>query len=130
MDLGAEAMGLRLLRALPEDGGELGERGVVVALSEQRLGQDQSGRRVVGIAVEATPAERDGVTGTARLPVEIGELGEGERLRIPLEPLFVPTDGAGDRGIVHRHCRTVIRGARFACQRATLRVSPASRGRL
>src|SRR3989449_8810680 len=99
MDLGAEAMGLRLLRALPEDGGELGERGVVVALTEQRLGQDQSGRRVVGIAVEAAPAERDGVTGTARLPVEIRELGGGERRPIPPEPRLVATQGAGERRV-------------------------------
>ena len=98
---------------------DLGQRGVVLAVVEQGLGQDQPRRRVVrnqrraprGRVAMASPRP-------AGLAVEIGQRGEGQRVGIPRQPLLVAPDGAVDEVLGARPDRS-----RTAAPSPTLYVS-------
>ena len=92
----------RIVRQLRQ---RLGE----VAVRQAGPGEDQPRGRVMGIAGQALATERDGLAGAPGLAVELGELGERQRRRIALEPLLLPADGGGERGIVDRRWRRARR---------------------
>src|SRR5688572_27798202 len=118
MDFGGQTVTLYVLRAGLENRLQLGQGPVVIPLGEQGLGQDEPRRRVVWPALQPLATEPDGVGGAPRLAVEVGELSEGQRLRIARQPLLVTADGVRERPIVtHWSCPTAwadYRDAPFA----------------
>ena len=95
LDVGGKSMRRRVGGVGGEHGVELGDRVVESASGDEALRQDQARGRVMRIAREPVAADRNRFLPPARLAIEIGELGEHERVRLSGESLL----GALDRGL-------------------------------
>lgn len=85
-DLAEAAPRRQVFRRGMEHGSQLTARGVQIAQREQRATEGHARGMVFGVMSESGPADADGVLMAAGAPVFLGELREGKRRRVPLDP--------------------------------------------
>lgn len=85
-DLTEAAPRRQVFRRDVEHGSQLAARGVQIAQREQRATEGHTRGMVFGVVSESCPANADGVLMAAGAPVFLGELREGKRRRVPLDP--------------------------------------------
>ena len=103
--LRGEPMTLYVLRVDAENGVDLAQGLGEVLPAHERLGQDEPGRRVVGMATETLSGSGDGLVHAARLAVEVCEEGEAQGRGILRKSLLVTADCRRECEVLRRHRR-------------------------
>ena len=86
MDFGDAANGGKVFRRALENVFELDERDVEIVELDQRAAERDPSREVTGMKFEAGAADVDRFLKVAGAPAFLGELREGDRRRVPLDP--------------------------------------------